>query len=121
MNVKERIDSLRKEVTDSFDRYNRNNDFDDPVWREQILNGLAILKDDLLQNERKRSDQRAVVRGIISAYVKNIDPSTFQTLWKLYTQTFGPIDQDDLRRNCINRTLTDEQASVIAMFIESIQ
>ena len=71
MGARERLDKIRKELSDGFDKYNRENDFDDPSWRRAVQNGLLVLKTDIKEDERRHRTNEEIANDFVLRYLRN--------------------------------------------------
>ncbi len=83
MDPKERLDQLRNEVSDGFDKYNRENEYDDPSWRRTIQNGLLMLRSDIKEGERKSKENEDTISLIVRWYLKNAPKKQLAEIYAL--------------------------------------
>lgn len=83
MEARERLDKIRKELSDGFDKYNRENDFDDPSWRRAVQNGLLVLKTDIKEDERRHRTNEEIANDFVLRYLRNAPEEVLEAIYSI--------------------------------------
>ena len=115
MKAREQADLLRKEITEQIDKYNRANDFDDPGWIRNVLNGLFVLRDSIKDEERKYQGNEDTISSVVRWYLKNAPKKQRR---KVYSLCATKDDSDNFaafEADCRKGTISETDLEIIVI------